>query len=390
MIRDRRVAGYIERIGEIAAVIAANAGRSEREARLAPETVDALHDAGLFRILLPERLGGGDLTIPESARVYEAVARIDGSAGWNLGICAGGPLFGHFVSPEAYEEIFADPRVAIAGSLNPMTMRAEPVDGGYRYSGTATYLSGSSLASWVAVSGLILSDGSPTFVDGIPLVRSALIPMRHFKSLDNWSVAGMSGTGSSDATCENVFVSENFTYAWPDPKTTWKEGAYAAIPLVTQLGGTLAAVAVGVAQHSIDALYTLAGHKVPTGTRNTLRERPIAQIQLAQAEGLVGAARAYLHQMLDDIWAAGESRELFDPLRRARARLASVTAARLSAQAVDLIHDAAGATSIQRSAAFERCWRDVHTITQHVILSTARFEIVGRVLLGLDPGIPII
>ncbi len=48
-----RVASYLERIRAIAPVIAANAVRSEREARLAPATVEALHDAGLFRILLP-------------------------------------------------------------------------------------------------------------------------------------------------------------------------------------------------------------------------------------------------------------------------------------------------------------------------------------------------
>jgi len=389
MLNDR-VARYIERIGAIAPVIAAHAEQSERDARLAPATVEAMHEAGLFRIFLPARLGGGDLTIPESVRLYEEVASIDGSAGWNLAICAGGPLFGHFVTPAAYEEIFADARAVVAGSLNPMTMRAEAVDGGYRYSGTATYVSGSAQASWIAVSGLVLSDGSPTFTDGVPLVRSALVPMRHFRIHDTWSVSGMCGTGSNECTCENVFVPEGFTYAWPDPHTTWRAGAYATIPLVTQLGGALAAVALGVARHAISAFMDLAGAKVPTGTRATLRERPLAQLQLAQAEGLLGAARAYLHAMLDEIWRAGETGVPFDAAARAKARLASLTAARLAAQAVDLIHDAAGATSIQRSSAFERCWRDVHAITQHVILSTGRFEIVGRVMLGLDPGGPII
>ena len=31
-----------------------------------------------------------------------------------------------------------------------------------------------------------------------------------------------------------------------------------------------------------------------------------------------------------------------------------------------------------------------HAMTQHVILSTGRFETIGRVMLGLDPGLPII
>ena len=67
-----------------------------------------------------------------------------------------------------------------------------------------------------------------------------------------------------------------------------------------------------------------------------------------------------------------------------------MTAARLAADAVDLIYDAAGASAIQTACPIERCWRDAHAITQHVILNTTRFEVVGRVLLGLDPGFPII
>jgi len=41
-------------------------------------------------------------------------------------------------------------------------------------------------------------------------------------------------------------------------------------------------------------------------------------------------------------------------------------------------------------SALERAWRDVHTASQHVLLSVARLEITGRALLGLDPGAPVI
>ena len=105
---------------------------------------------------------------------------------------------------------------------------------------------------------------------------------------------------------------------------------------------------------------------------------------------MLQAARAYLYQANEDVWRKGGNGATFDAPTRAAARLASVTAAKLAAQAVDLIYDAAGATSIQTSSDIERCWRDAHAITQHVLLSTGRFEIVGRVLLGLDPDSPII
>jgi Acyl-CoA dehydrogenase, C-terminal domain len=45
---------------------------------------------------------------------------------------------------------------------------------------------------------------------------------------------------------------------------------------------------------------------------------------------------------------------------------------------------------VARDGVLDRCWRDVHTMTQHIVLSPARFEIAGRVLLGLEPGVPLI
>jgi hypothetical protein len=52
--------------------------------------------------------------------------------------------------------------------------------------------------------------------------------------------------------------------------------------------------------------------------------------------------------------------------------------------------DAAGMNAIATDSVLDRCWRAVHAMTQHLILSPARYEIAGRVLLGLEPGAPVI
>ena len=72
-----------------------------------------------------------------------------------------------------------------------------------------------------------------------------------------------------------------------------------------------------------------------------------------------------------------------DSIRKARAERNSA-----SAQAVDLLYNAAGGTAIYEHNLLERCFRDVHAATAHVGISSANFEISGRVLLGLDPGTP--
>ena len=388
--RTSRVDDYCDRVRQIAPLIREHSDRSERDAQLAPEIAEAFHRTGLFRLFLPADMGGGELTVPESLHVLEAAARIDGSAGWNLAICSGGPLFGNFIAEAAFRTIFGDSRAVVAGSLNPMATRAVACDGGWRFSGKATYVSGSAQATWIMTAAFVLADGSPQLVDGAPVLRAGLFPMRECRILNTWSVSGMRGTGSNDCAFDDVFVPSEFTYTWPNPVSPWQHGAFASIPLATQLGGALAAVALGVARHAIDALTELAMVKVPLGSRAALRERPLAQMQLAEAEGLLQAARAYLHQTYEGMWRAGERGISFDAPARAAARLASVTAVKLAVRAVDLMHDAAGATAIQTDCPIERCWRDIHAITQHIILSTGRYEVIGRVMLGLDPGSPII
>ena len=354
------------------------------------EVIDAFHEAGLLRILLPREMGGGELTIPDSLRLYEEVARIDGSAAWNLAICSGGPLFGHNLSRAAFEKIFGDPRGVSAGSLNPATTRVVAEKGGWRFSGKATYASASAHATYLMAAGMVLRDGALEMVDGFPTMRAGLFPIKEAKILNTWSTAGMRGTGSNDCVFENVFVPDEFTFDWMNAKSPWLRGPFANIPLQLQFVGGFVSVVLGTARHALDTLNEIAQAKVPTATRATLRERPIAQIQYAQAEGLLHAARAYFYDCNDEIWRKGVAGDSFSIEDRAHARLAVVTAAKLAAQAVDLIAEIAGMNAAQTSCPIERCWRDVHTATQHVLMNTSRFEVVGRVLFGLDPGPPVI
>ena len=164
-----------------------------------------------------------------------------------------------------------------------------------------------------------------------------------------------------------------------------------AIPIWAQLGGTLAACAVGAARNMIDRFLELAAAKIPAGGNFTsLAERAPAQIAVGEAEGLQQAARAVLMDTVRWVWARGEAGEPFDNEVLAKQRVGIVTSVRLAAQAIDLLHDAAGMNAVAADSVLDRCWRDVHTMTQHIILSPARYEIAGRVLLGLEPGAPVI
>jgi indole-3-acetate monooxygenase len=110
----------------------------------------------------------------------------------------------------------------------------------------------------------------------------------------------------------------------------------------------------------------------------------------AEREAQMPREIADFYQCHDEVWRKGEAGDSFSLQDRALMRLGNVTAAKLALQAVDLVADAAGMNSAHTSCPIERCWRDVHTAMQHVLLNTARFEVIGRVLFGLEPGSPVI
>jgi alkylation response protein AidB-like acyl-CoA dehydrogenase len=206
---------YFDKVQKLAPIIREHADRAEREVS------DDFNEAGLLRMFLPRTMAGGELNVPDSLHLIEEVSRIDASAGWNLAICGGGPIFGHYLSREAFEKIYGDPRGVTAGSLNPMTSQATPVEGGWRFSGKATNASGSGHATYLMAAAMILHDGAPQIVNGFPMLRAGFFPIKHAKILNTWSTAGMRGTGSNDCVFENVFVPDEFTFDWLNALAVW-------------------------------------------------------------------------------------------------------------------------------------------------------------------------
>jgi alkylation response protein AidB-like acyl-CoA dehydrogenase len=380
----------LEQVDDIAPIVREHAAESERLGVLAPAVIDALRDCGLLRMLVPVEFGGAGLSLPESIDVFERIATADASTAWTLVILADGALFARFLGPDACTALLEDPRAQIAGSLNPMTARAERVDGGYRFSGRASYLSGSAHANWVMATAIVTEGGEPVVNElGID-IRAGVMPINRATRLDTWHVTGMRATGSTDYEFDGVDIAEGWTFAPFASETRAIADNFAAIPLWSQLGAGLAACAVGAAQNMIDRFVELAATKVPTGNFVRLADRAPAQIALGEAFGLTHAASAALHETADDIWDRGQARAPFDNDALARNRLSLVTAVRLAGEAIDRLHDAAGMNAVAIDSVLDRCWRDVHTISQHVILTPARFEIGGRVLMGLDPASPVI
>ena len=66
----------------VAGTVAAGRGWAEEHARLAPAVVEALGEAGMFRLVAPREVDGWEAPLTDQLVVHEALGAADPSAAW--------------------------------------------------------------------------------------------------------------------------------------------------------------------------------------------------------------------------------------------------------------------------------------------------------------------
>ena len=351
----------------------AELGESERH--LPDELVASFRSAGLFSMCVPASLGGGEVTVEELIRTIEAIAQADAAAAWCAMIQSTSGILTAYLAPEGTNEILAAGDAVLGGVYAPLG-RAEKVEGGFRATGRWPFASGSRHCNWLI--GGCLTEGMPP--------RLLVFRADEVTIHDTWHVSGLAGTGSNDFEVIDVFVPFGRTCDIANERPVI-DNKLCKFPVFGLLALGIAAVALGTARGAIDDLLELAGAKTPTGSRRKLAERPLVQLQLAQAAATLGSARALVFETVGRCWRSAEGGEELTVQDRAELRLAATHATVASAQVVDAMYNAGGGTSIYRTSTLQRRFRDIHAATQHVMVGQPTFELAGRILLGLETDI---
>jgi alkylation response protein AidB-like acyl-CoA dehydrogenase len=353
----------------------------EQARRLPADVVDTLRDAGLFRLGVPVSVGGLEADVATLLRAIETVSEADGSAGWCVMIGATSGLVSAYLPRDEAAAIFR-PQTVAGGVFAPQGRAVATADG-YRVSGRWAFGSGVQHCDWV-MGGCVVTDeaGPRVLPSGIPDPRMMLVARPDVEVIDTWDVSGLRGTGSHDFAFHDVLVPESRSVSLVTDRPR-EPGPLYRFPVFGLLALGIAAVGVGIARRAIDELVELAAGKTPQGSRRKAARRPMTQADAAKAEALWGSARAYLYETVEAAWDDACSGEISLP-RRARLRLAATNAARSCADAVDACYDAGGGSSIYASNPLQRLFRDAHTVTQHMMVAPATYELAGRVVLGVE------
>jgi alkylation response protein AidB-like acyl-CoA dehydrogenase len=369
---------------ELSDLIGAEAARSEADATLSPVVVEAFHETGLFGLMVPKELGGEEADLPTVISVYEEVARADGSAGWTLLANATTSSFaGAYTGPVAVAAMFGGDRIPVAaGQFSPRGTAVRADDDGYVVSGRYSFGSGSAHSPWIGGGALELRDGE--FVpapSGLPTIRAYFVPREHVEFLDNWDVMGLAGTGSYDYEVPEQTIHEDFTFDLINAEPR-RGGPVYRLGVLGLTAAGHAAFALGVGRRGMEELTQIVTTKHRLGA-DPLRDQQLFRHDYAMHDAALLAARAFVDESFAAVQDALDAGDDPTPVQRQRLRQATTYATRVATDAVRFAYTAAG-TDALRPSVLQRCFRDLHASTQHLMVDNNTLTETTRVLLGLE------
>jgi len=361
----------------------------EAEAGRRPPAVvmDALREARIFELMTPERFGGLELDVDTFLDVGLALAEGDASMGWLTGFYVmHNWMFSHFPM-EFQEQIYASGSYVLAPAAIAPSGTAEEVDGGFRVSGRWSWGTGINDADeWV-----IVGSFTPNPDGGRPKIWMCAVPRDEVRVEDTWHTSGMRATGSHDMIIENAFVPAERTVL----ASVMAEGVESPLhdaplyrlPMMPMLMLAVALPAVGQAKASVRRFAETIQNRTLLGTKTKQSETAAAQMRLARAELEVLQAEQQVRVMVAELMELRNNAQVPD-----RARLAAKLAIAVdqSKRVIQSLAESSGASVYFSKDPLQRALRDVQMGSCHPTLNLDfRLEMLGRVMLGLDPGGPV-
>lgn len=378
----------VERARMLRPLLAEGGDEGARQRRLPDKTVQALTEAGLFRLMVPSRYGGYAESIKTLLDVSSVVAEGDGAAGWIVSLTATSAWMAGMFPEQAQDEVFGatpDPVVCSSCAPNGSATRA---DGGWHLSGRWFAVSGSDHADW-AVLGFMLP-GESTMSDGY---AKALVPVSGLTVDDTWFTTGMRATGSNAVTAENVFVPYHRVLpgaallTGDRPNEVLDETYYGAVFPWFSLN--LVGPVLGIARAALEYVRTAALTKGIVATKFRRQADSTGfQLQLAEAALRVDTAHLHAYRAAADLDGYAARHVHPEPEARTRMIADSAWAAQQLVAATSILANAHGSGAFANASPLHRMFEDLNIVARHVSLNASvSLEIYGKAMLGLEPDI---
>ena len=350
----------------------------DRANRFFEEDFIELKQAGYLTVAVPRELGGGGLTF---AQVMHEQRRLASHAhATALGINM--HLYWTGVAADLWRagngEVYAAGHAEKGNDIPVLlsTSKAEPVKGGYRFTGHKHFGSLTPVWTFLGLHGMDMSDPAA------PKVVHAFMPRNTegYSIKDTWDVLGMRATASHDTILEGAFVPDRYVARVVPAGFA---GADLFILAIFQWALTgFANIYYGLARQILDRTVESVKKKTSLGiSRGSMAYHPEVQHSLAQMVMEVEAIGPYLDRLADD-WTNGVDHGMAWPLKIVAAKHRAVESAW---KVADIALDLAGGFGIFAASGAERLLRDARLGRIHPANPALTHEIVGKMTLGINP-----
>lgn len=376
----------VRRASELVPVLQKHAAWSEENRRIHDEAIEALAEAGVFKLRTPTRYGGYEADTRTLVDVATELGRADGSTSWVASVYWI-PTWMTCMFPDAVQdEVFSTPNVRVCGTLSPSGMAA-PVAGGVVVNGKWGFISGALHAHWQEIIAIQMGPGEP-----VPIM--ALVPLSDLQIVDDWHTSGLKATGSVSTVAKDLFIPQERILPLPlvlQGKHAGKANADSPIyraPLLPVASASSVGTVVGLANAAKDAfLDRLPGRKITYTNYDSQAEAPLTHMQVAEGTLKIDQAQFHAHRLATLVDTKGISGSSWTMEERVRARADLGAVCRLAKEAVDIFATASGGSSIYSDVPIQRISRDVQAVNQHALMHpNTNTELYGRVLCGLEPN----
>lgn len=377
----------VRRASELVPLLQKNATWSEENRRIHDESIEALTEAGIFKLRVPKRYGGYEADTRTLVDVASELGRADGSTSWVTSVYWIPTWMTCLFPDHVQDEVFSTPDVRICGTLSPSAMAA-PVEGGMIVNGKWGFISGAHHAHWQEIIAVLIPP------DSEPYPVMALVPITDLLVVDDWQTSGLKGTGSVSTVAKDLFVPQD--RIMPLPAVLMGQSASQANaespiyrpPLLPVASASSVGTVVGMARAARDAFFKrLPDRKITYTDYTSQAQAPLTHLQAAEAQLKVDQAEFHAHRLSTLVDTKGIEGTAWKMEERAQARADLGAVVRLAKEAVDIYATASGGSSIYLDLPIQRILRDVNAVNQHALMHpNTNAELYGRVLCGLEPN----
>ena len=355
-------------IAQLSEMVKREAFAAEEKGMLTENVLEAAYQQNWFKLFVPPVYGGSGKQLPEILRLEEELACLDGSLAWTVTLCAGAAWFSGFLDPLLAKKIFEDKKVCFAGS-GAVGGTAKETENGFLINGLWKYATGALHATVFTANCLVQNSRGEEILeaDGSLKVLSFILMKQEVSVVPDWSCFGLIATGSHTFKVVNVQVPKNraFKISNQEIKVAGESFSY---PFLQLAETTLAVNNLGMAKHFVElaeeAFFKRSGHK-----HYQTHQITFFKTQLEKTKDCLAEQKENFYKIFEQSWIELQKTGVINPKILANLSKISKEMAHACWQSVQKLYLFGGLEAAKKDTELNRVWRDIHTASQHSLLT---------------------